>query len=44
VVEAFFKDNRGRLESRGGEFFWGGRDDAENSFVRVPGVSRFGRA
>ncbi|MCC6009232.1 MAG: hypothetical protein JJU40_16390 [Rhodobacteraceae bacterium] len=43
VAEAFFKDNRGRLESLGGEFFWGDHDDAESSFVRVPGVSRFGR-
>lgn len=43
VAEQFFKDNRGRLESLGGEFFWGDRDDAESAFARVPGVSRFGR-
>lgn len=43
VAEQFFKDNRGRLESLGGEFFWGDRDDAESAFARVPNVSRFSR-
>lgn len=44
AAEQFFKDNPGRLESFGGEFFWGDLDNAVTAFAMVPGVSRFGRA
>ncbi|MCC5956672.1 MAG: hypothetical protein JJU07_11245 [Natronohydrobacter sp.] len=43
AAEAFFKHNRGRLESLGGAFFWGDLDNAVSVFTRVPGVSRFSR-
>ena len=42
-AEAIFKANHGKLESLGGEFFWGELDYAEACFAQVPGVARFGR-
>ncbi len=44
AAEQLFKDNPGRLESLGGEFFWGQLDCAVSAFAMVPGVSRFGRS
>ncbi len=42
VVEAQFKDeSEGRLESLGGEFFWGSLDSAKALFWSLPGMSRF---
>lgn len=41
-VEAQFKKNSsGRLESLGGEFFWGKLEDAQSLFWHLPGMSRF---
>ncbi len=41
-VEALFKTrSTGKLESLGGEFFWGPRDDAEILCSSLPGMSRF---
>lgn len=41
-VEALFKHKAAqRLESLGGEFFWGRQDDAESLFWTLPGMSRF---
>lgn len=45
MVEQAFKDkSHGKLESLGGEFFWGSALDAELLFCSLPGVSRFGKA
>ena len=42
-VEALFKNkSNGRLESLGGEFFWGSIDDAESLCWSLPGMARFG--
>lgn len=42
AVEQAFKDmSHGKLESLGGEFFWGTESDAMMMFCRLPGVSRF---
>lgn len=41
-VEAIFKDKAAqKLESLGGEFFWGSQNDAESLFWSLPGMSRF---
>lgn len=41
-VEAQFKrDSHGRLESLGGEFFWGNLETAETLCWALPGMSRF---
>lgn len=41
-VEAQFKQrSTGRLESLGGEFFWGNLEDAESLCWSLPGMSRF---
>ena len=41
-VEALFKErSTARLESLGGEFFWGSRDNAEILCWSLPGMSRF---
>lgn len=43
-VEQAFKDRSfGKLDSLGGEFFWGASLDAEILFCSLPGVARFGR-
>lgn len=36
-----FKDKPGKLESLGGEFFWGDSMEAVLLFSSIPGVSRF---
>lgn len=42
TVEQTFKDtSKGKLESLGGEFFWGSETDATSLFCGLPGVSRF---
>ncbi|MES2915152.1 MAG: GIY-YIG nuclease family protein [Pseudomonadota bacterium] len=42
TVEQTFKDmSKGKLESLGGEFFWGSDTDATSLFCGLPGVSRF---
>lgn len=41
AAEQVFKDKSGKLESLGGEFFWGERMDAVLLFSSIPGVSRF---
>jgi len=41
TAEQIFKDKSGKLESLGGEFFWGDRLDALLLFSAIPGVSRF---
>jgi hypothetical protein len=42
TVEQAFKDkSKGKLESLGGEFFWGSDTDATSLFCGLPGVSRF---
>lgn len=41
-VEGIFKDKAAqKLESLGGEFFWGPQDGAESLFWSLPGMSRF---
>jgi hypothetical protein len=41
-AEQQFKDcSASKLESVGGEFFWGEKTDAEILFAKIPGVSRF---
>ena len=41
-VEAQFKQlSSGRLESLGGEFFWGNLEEAESLCWSLPGMSRF---
>ncbi|EFO30895.1 conserved hypothetical protein [Roseibium sp. TrichSKD4] len=40
-AEAIFKKTAVKLESLGGEFFWGREMDAQVLFASVPGVSRF---
>jgi hypothetical protein len=41
-VEALFTTRyKGKLESLGGEFFWGSRDEAEMLCWSLPGMSRF---
>lgn len=43
-AELQFKQNSsGRLDSLGGEFFWGKQEDAETFFWSLPGMSRFAR-
>ncbi|MDA5557682.1 GIY-YIG nuclease family protein [Shimia sp. MMG029] len=39
-AEKLYKDNC-KLESLGGEFFWGKAEDASKAFRSLPGVSRF---
>ena len=41
TAEQIFKDKSGKLESLGGEFFWGTQMDAVLLFTQIPGVSRF---
>ncbi len=41
TAEQLFKDKSGKLESLGGEFFWGEIMDAILLFSSIPGVSRF---
>jgi hypothetical protein len=42
TIEQAFKDrSKGKLESLGGEFFWGSATDAMLLFSNLPGVSRF---
>lgn len=41
VAEQMFKDKSIKLESLGGEFFWGEDMDAVLLFSSIPGVSRF---
>lgn len=41
VAEQIFKDTSRKLESLGGEFFWGDSMDAVLQFSSIPGVSRF---
>jgi len=41
TAEQIFKDKSGKLESLGGEFFWGNSMDAVLLFSSIPGVSRF---
>lgn len=41
AAEQDFKDKSSKLESLGGEFFWGDSTDAALLFSSIPGVSRF---
>ena len=41
AAEQAFKDKSAKLESLGGEFFWGDSMDAVLLFSSIPGVSRF---
>lgn len=41
VEQAFKEMSKGKLESLGGEFFWGSDTDATSLFCALPGVSRF---